>query len=144
MIQDIPHKRIAGIPLGGVPIATAVCLRAKCPMIIPRTEVKDHGMMKSIEGVYAPGDVVIVIDDLIVRGDSKIAAIAPLKEAGLVVEDVAVVLDRESNGAKILAGAGIHLHAALTLTEMLDILQQAQRLDADQRHIIDTWLTENS
>jgi len=100
--------------------------------------------MKSIEGVYAPGDVVIVIDDLIVRGDSKIAAIAPLKEAGLVVEDVAVVLDRESNGAKILAGAGIHLHAALTLTEMLDILQQAQRLDADQRHIIDTWLTENS
>ena len=57
----------------------------------------------------------MVLDDLITTGGSKIEAIAPLAEAGLVVKDVVVLVDREQGGAEELAARGLRLHAALTL-----------------------------
>jgi uridine monophosphate synthetase len=139
-ITNVQYDRLAAIPYAGLPIGTALALQVKRPLIFPRKEKKDYGTARQIEGEFAAGERVLVIDDLITRGDAKIEAIAPLREAGLIVSDVAVLLDRQSGGVQTLATAGLCVHAALQLTDMLDILQDAGRLDASRRQTIDDWL----
>lgn len=144
LITEIPYDRLAAIPYAALPIGVALALTVKRPLIYPRKERKEHGTARLIEGEFKAGERVLVIDDLITKGDSKIEAIAPLRDAGLQVTDIAVLLDRQSGGVQTMAAAGITVHAALRLNDMLDILQSTGKLEAEQRNIIDTWLKENS
>jgi uridine monophosphate synthetase len=125
--------RLAAIPYAALPIGTAVALELDLPLIYPRKEIKDHGTSRQIEGEYEAGDQVVVLDDLITTGGSKLAAIEPLEQAGLEVRDVVVLIDREQGGGAELAEAGYRLHAVLRLSEMLDLLVQAGRISAAQR-----------
>ncbi|MCX7680723.1 MAG: orotidine-5'-phosphate decarboxylase [Anaerolineae bacterium] len=128
----LTFDRIAAIPYAGLPIGTALALEMGLPLIYPRQEVKAHGTRRAIEGAYAPGERVLLVDDLITRGDSKLEAIAPLEEAGLSVHDVLVLIDREQGGAEDLSRRGYRLHAVLRLTEILAILEQLGRITSAQ------------
>lgn len=143
LLAGLTFDRIAGIPYAALPIATAVSLRMGRPMIYPRKEVKEHGLRQAIEGEYHAGERVVVLDDLITTGASKFEAIQPLTEAGLVVEDVVVLIDRQSGGREDLAARGLRLHAVLTLTQMLDILLRHGRIDAGERQKVLTWLNSS-
>ena len=92
------------------------------PLLYPRREAKDYGTKKLIEGKFVPGETVVVLDDLVTTGGSKMEAIAPLPEAGLKVTDVVVLVDREQGGRGELAARGLALHSVLTLSTLLDIL----------------------
>jgi len=127
------RTRLAAIPYAALPIGTAVALELDLPLIYPRKEVKAHGTSRQIEGEFKPGDRVVVLDDLITTGGSKLAAIEPLEAAGLEVRDVVVLIDREEGGAADLAGAGYRLHSVLRLSEMLDLLVESGRINAEQR-----------
>lgn len=131
VLRPLRCDRIAGIPYAGLPIATAVALAGNIPMLYARKEVKDHGTRRAIEGTFAPGDVVVPIDDVITDGASKFEAAAPLVEAGLVVRDFVIFLDREQGGAERLREKGYVLHSALTITAVLAHLRDAGRLSAD-------------
>ena len=120
--KEIGCDRLAAIPYAGLPLGVAAGLAGDLPLIYPRREVKEHGTARQIEGEYAAGECALVIDDLITDGGSKLEAIAPLREAGLVVSDVLVVLDREQGGGKLLAEAGYTLHALGTLSGALEVL----------------------
>jgi uridine monophosphate synthetase len=133
LLADIPCDRIAGVPYAALPIGTAVAIAADKPLIYPRKEAKDHGLGKLIEGAWQPGDRVAIIEDLITSGGSTIKTAELLREAGLLVEHAVVLIDREQGGVHNLAEAGIAAHAVLTLTQMLDVLVEAGRLDADKR-----------
>jgi uridine monophosphate synthetase len=63
---------------------------------------------------------VVIIDDLATTGGSKFEAIEKLSSAGLVVKDVAVLIDRQSGAAEMLAEAGYKLHSVFTLSQLLD------------------------
>jgi uridine monophosphate synthetase len=128
ILRGLPYDRIAAIPYGGLPIGQAVSLATGKPLIYPRREAKDYGTKKLIEGTYTPGETVVVLDDLITTGGSKIEALTPLQDAGLKVEDVVVLVDREQGGSSELAWKGIALHAALTLTQILDCLVRHGRI----------------
>jgi orotate phosphoribosyltransferase len=130
--RALTFDRIAAIPLAGLPIGTAMALTMDRPMIYPRPEVKAHGRQRAIEGEFAPGETALVVDDLITRGTSKIEAIEPLKEAGLVVQDVLVLIDREQGGVDDLAQQGYRLHALLKFTDILDALKESRRITAEQ------------
>src|SRR5512134_873281 len=99
VLRPLTYDRIAGIPYAGLPIATAVALAGNIPMLYARKEVKDHGTRRAIEGTFAPGEVVVLIDDVITDGASKFEAASPLVEAGLIVRDFVIFLDREQGGA---------------------------------------------
>ena len=129
IVAGLQCDRIAAIPYGGLPIGQAVALFTGKPLLYPRREVKEYGTKKLIEGAYAPGETVVVLDDLITTGGSKIEALTPLQDAGLKVEDVVVLVDREQGGASELAWKGIALHAALTLGQILDCLVRHGRID---------------
>jgi uridine monophosphate synthetase len=117
--------RIAGIPYAGLPLAVAASLAGKIPLIYPRREEKAYGTKRRIEGLFAPGERVVVIDDIITDGASKLEAIQPLEEAGLVVRDLVILVDREQGGRERLAARGYTLHAVLTITRCLDELERA-------------------
>ncbi len=128
LLKDLRFDRIAAIPYGGLPIGQAVALATGKPLIYPRREAKDYGTKKLIEGAYAAGETVVVLDDLVTTGGSKLEALQPLLDAGLKVKDVLVLVDREQGGARELAEHGLALHAALTLGQILDCLVRHGRI----------------
>jgi uridine monophosphate synthetase len=132
--------RLAAIPYAALPIGTAVALELDLPLIYPRKEAKSHGTARQIEGEFQEGDRAIVLDDLITTGGSKLAAIQPLEAAGLEVQDVVVLIDREQGGREDLAAAGYRLHAVLRLGEMLDTLLAAGRIGREQHDAIVIFL----
>ncbi|HSB69792.1 MAG TPA: orotate phosphoribosyltransferase [Candidatus Methylomirabilis sp.] len=132
VLRPLRFDRIAGIPYAGLPIATAVSLAGNLPMLYARKEAKDHGIRRAIEGTYAPGDVVVPIDDVITDGASKFEAAAPLIEAGLTVRDFVIFLDREQGGADKLKERGFTLHSVLRISSVLAFLRDAGRLAPDQ------------
>lgn len=120
---------LAGIPYAGLPIAVAMSLESGRPLVYPRKEAKVYGTRRLVEGVFQAGDRALVVDDVITTGGAKLEAIAPLRDAGLIVKDILVVVDREESGADTLARAGLHLHSVLKVHDLLDQLHAAGAID---------------
>ncbi len=117
--------RIAGIPYAGLPLAVAASLAGGVPLVYPRREAKTYGTRRRIEGAFQPGEHVVVIDDIVTDGASKLEAIEPLEAEGLVVEDLVVLIDREQGARERLLTKGYRLHAVLTISECFDALEAA-------------------
>ena len=130
MLADIePGVLLAGVPEAATPLAAAVGYKTKRVLVQPRKVVKDHGTKSSIEGDFNPGDRVILLDDLITKGDSKLEAIKQVEDAGLVVEKFVVLVDREQGGLDVVREAGYDIEAAFTITALLNSLQQLGKID---------------
>lgn len=136
LLPALEFDRIAAIPMAGVPIGAAVALASGRPMIFPRKQVKTYGTGRAIEGHYQAGETALVLDDLISSGGSKIEAIEPLEAAGLKVNDVIVLIDREGGGKEELAEAGYTLHSVLTLREIVDHLAAVGRVTAEEHQAV--------
>jgi uridine monophosphate synthetase len=116
--QALKFSRYAAIPMAATPLVAVLSHLTRVPMITPR-EAKTHGSAETINGAFTPGETVLVIDDVVSQADSKLESIAVLKDQGLVVRDVAVLVDREQGGAAQLSAAGYRLHAVLRLSRLL-------------------------
>ena len=127
LLAGLKFDRLAGLPYAALPIATAISLEMDRPLIYPRRETKDYGTRAMIEGTFKAGETIVVIDDLATTGGTKIEAIDKLSMAGLRVNDIVVLVDREQGAANTLAQAGYKMHAVATLTELL---HEWRRLDA--------------
>lgn len=127
LLRHLQFDRLAAIPYAALPIGTAVALETGHPLIYPRKELKEHGTRRAIEGKFQPGEKVAVLDDVITTGGSKLGAIETLEAAGLRVQDVVVLLDREQGGKEELAERGYRLHSVLTLSELLATLRRVGR-----------------
>jgi uridine monophosphate synthetase len=132
LIRDLKFDRLAGLPYAAIPIATAVSLAGDYPMIYPRKEVKTYGTKAEIEGEFHAGETALVIDDLATTGGSKFEAIEKLTGAGLLVKDVVVLVDRQSGARESLEQAGFHLHAVLTISEMLDHWEATGKVEKEK------------
>jgi uridine monophosphate synthetase len=143
LASDLRYDRIAAIPMAGLPIGVALSLQTGKPLIYPRGERKTYGTAKVIEGDFHPGEQVLLVDDVITRGDSKLDAMAPLEAAGLNIEDIVVVLDRESGGVAMLADHGYTVHTVLTMTALIEVLADANRITEGERQTVQAWLATN-
>lgn len=128
LISDLEFDRLAAIPYAALPIGTAISLQSGVPMIYPRKEVKEYGTKSSVEGQFEPGARVILIDDLVSSGESKLEAIAQLEAAGLKVLDIAVLVDREGGAVETLSDAGYRLHSVFKLSELLDYWERTGKV----------------
>ncbi len=132
VLQKLTFDRIAGLPYAAIPITTAIALQGNYPMIYPRKEAKEYGTKADIEGEYIVGETIVVIDDLTSTGGSKFEAIEKLTSAGLKVEDIVVLVDRQSGAKEALTGAGFNLHAVLTITELLNYWEQNGKVSLEK------------
>ncbi|HQI86498.1 MAG TPA: orotidine-5'-phosphate decarboxylase [Anaerolineae bacterium] len=135
VVNGLPFDRIAAVPYAALPAAAAVALQLGRPMIYPRKEVKTHGTGQAIEGAFEPGQIAVVIEDVVTSGGSIVTAIQTMQDAGLKIQDVVVLVDRQQGGGEMLAENGLRLHAVLTISQILDTLR-------DEKCIADTMYAE--
>ena len=132
--------RIAGVPLAGLPIATAVSLVSAIPLVYARPEQKDHGTRSTIEGPFEAGDRVVVIDDVATSGSSVLDAAERLRGAGLVVERAVVLIDREGGAGAALAEQGIRLNSVMKLSDVVGLLFEAGRISEGEARRVREFL----
>jgi len=114
-----PFAVVAGVPVGGLLLATAYSLETNIPMIYARVRPEGTGK-RGIEGRFNMGDVALIIDDLITRGSSVLETAELLEENGLKVKDVIVLVDREHGATERLRRRGFNLISILKLDVMLN------------------------
>jgi orotate phosphoribosyltransferase len=119
-LESFPERAVAvaGVELGGCPLASAVALRsfdrgAPLDAVYVRKEAKDHGSRRLLEGnAHLPaGTRVAVLEDVVTTGGSTLRAVERLREHGLVVVGVVAVVDRREGGAEAIRAAGLPLVA---------------------------------
>ena len=130
LVRDRSFQLVCGVPYTALPIATAMSIQQNIPMILRRKEKKEYGTGKLIEGIFSRGQKCLVVEDVITSGKSIFETIAPLKEEGLAVEDIVVLVDREQGRAKALADQGYRLHAVCTITSVVNVLLEERKINA--------------
>ena len=110
---------VAGVPVGGLLLATAFSLETNIPMIYARVRPEGTGK-RGIEGRFNMGDTTLIIDDLITRGSSVLETAELLEENRLLVKDVIVLVDREHGATERLRRRGYNLISILKLDVMLN------------------------
>lgn len=112
--------RLAAVPVAAISLTTALALRTELPLIYPRLPAKPHGSGNRIEGEWESGETAVLIDDLITTGKSKLEAVAVLREEGLVADTLLVLIERGAQGRRDMVAAGVELHAAASINELVD------------------------
>lgn len=129
--NSLSYDLVCGVPYTALPIATAFSLKYDVPMVMRRKEAKDYGLKKMIEGVFQKGQQCLILEDLITSGASILETLEPLEKEGLIVKDVAVIINREQGGEARLNEKGLTLHSLFSLKDLLQTLRQADKISEE-------------
>lgn len=119
-IKETNINKVAGPDLGAIPLAVAVSLELKIPLLMVRKERKCHGTLEIIEGDVNPNDNIVLVEDVTVTGGSILRAIQSIESYGGTVQKVFVVVDRESGAIEFLKSKGIILEPLVSVSELKD------------------------
>jgi len=111
--------RLAGPELGAVALAAAASLESGLPFLIVRKDAKGYGTGNRLEGAFAPGEPVCLVEDVVTTGGAAISAVLALREAGLVCRTAVCVVDREEGGVDGLARHAVRLRPLFTASDVL-------------------------
>ncbi|MFZ1038777.1 MAG: orotate phosphoribosyltransferase [Candidatus Bathyarchaeia archaeon] len=125
-------ERVAGIPVAGIPFTSIIAYELKKPFLYIRKGVPLHGRQRRIEGILAPGNRILLIDDLVTTGLSLTKAAKAITAEGGVVTEAMVLIDRQEGGKQKLQKDGIKLHAVLNITEIASNLHEIGTIDEEQ------------
>jgi orotate phosphoribosyltransferase len=109
---------LAGLEMGGIPIATALSLHTGLPAAFVRKVAKEYGTARLAEGSDFAGKRVTVIEDVITTGGQVVISTNDLRALGAIVEHVVCVIDRSTDHAAALTADGLQLHALLTRAQL--------------------------
>ena len=109
---------LAGLELGGVPIATALSLRTGIPAAFVRKQAKAYGTARLAEGADVAGKRVTVIEDVITTGGQVVISAGDLRSLGALVEHVVCVIDRSPDQGAALAAAGLAMTSLVTRVDL--------------------------
>jgi orotate phosphoribosyltransferase len=128
--QMIPKDidALAGLEMGGIPVATAISLKTKIPSLYVRKKAKEYCTCKLAEGGDIESKKIVIIEDVITSGGAVLDAVESLRTLGAKIDSVFCVIDREDTGKENLKQAGLRLHALFTKSELIPG-QQADTAD---------------
>ena len=115
---------LVSVPTGGLVVASALAIEVVKPLIYVRNKPKEHGTTKSIEGKTSAGMKVVVVDDVATTGTSVLNGIKQLKESGLSISDVYVIINRLEGADKALDDMGVQIHQLTDILEITNVLFQ--------------------
>jgi len=111
-------QRLAAPELGAVLLGGAVSMESGLPLVLVRKEPKGYGTSKQIEGRFEPGDRVTVIEDVVTTGGDSLRSAQVLRDAGVEVIHLVVVLDRGEGGEENIRNAGIPYSPLFRITDL--------------------------
>lgn len=123
LIQLLPqdYDILAGLETGGIPIATAIALKVKKPVVFVRKKVKEYGTSKLAEGIDIKRKKIVVIEDIVTSGGQVIEIIQQLKQLGGIVIKAICVIDREEGGTENLQKIGVNFASLYTMRLLKEI-----------------------
>ena len=123
---------IAGTATAGIPHGAIIADKMNLPFAYIRSKPKDHGAGNQIEGRVAPGQKMVVIEDLISTGGSVLDAIAAAKREGADVIGAAAIFTYELPQAdKNFNEAGVKLVTLSNYTELIHLAEQEGYINAE-------------
>jgi len=111
-------ERLAGLEMGGIPLATAISLHTGLPALFVRKKAKEYGTCNLAEGGFRPGEKIAVIEDVITTAGQVVESSNTLSALGLHVIRIVCVVDRQQGGTEKLAEAGYPLASIYTLADI--------------------------
>ena len=109
---------LAGLEMGGIPIATMLSQLTGLPVLFVRKKPKDYGTCKIAEGGQVRGRKLLIVEDVVTSGGAILDAAKALREEGAVLGPVVCVIDRESGGPANLAKVELKLSPLFTMSEL--------------------------
>lgn len=110
-------QALAGLEMGGIPIATALSLATGIPCVFVRKEAKEYGTCQFAEGLDPKGLKLCVIEDVITTGGQVVISTNDLRSMGAEVKDVLCVIHR-GGGEENLKAAGLELKPLFTMQDL--------------------------
>ncbi len=120
---------VASVPTGGLVIASSLAFEMVKPIVYVRSQVKEHGTGKLVEGLVSNGTRILVVDDVATTGGSVINGIRELKKAGAKITDAYVIVNRLEGAREGLQKEGVTLHHILDVFEITKILHEQKLID---------------
>lgn len=122
LLADELPDLVGGMALGADPITAAILAVAGSRDIglrgvMVRKEPKQHGTTKFVEGPYAPGESLVIVEDVVTTGGSALLAIERCESVGLKVNRVLAIVDRLEGGREAFAERGYELTTLLTIED---------------------------
>lgn len=111
---------LAGLEMGGIPIATALSLKTNIPAAFVRKKAKDYGTCKLAEGIEVRGKKICIIEDVVTTGGQILLSVRDLREAGAIVNDVICVIERNPESRQNLMEDGLNLHSLFSMEQLLN------------------------
>jgi len=109
---------LAGLEVGGIPIATVLAIQLNKPMVFVRKEAKKYGTAKLVEGVEIKNSKLLIVEDVVTSGGQIILSAEELRKQGAKIEKAICVIDREQGGKEALEKTGIELISLFTMPEL--------------------------
>jgi orotate phosphoribosyltransferase len=109
---------LAGLELGGVPLATMISQATRLPAVYVRKEAKTYGTCQLAEGGEIDGRRLCIIEDVVTSGGAILDAASELRARGARLGPVICVIDRESGGREKLAADDLELFPLYTMSEL--------------------------
>jgi orotate phosphoribosyltransferase len=109
---------LAGLEMGGIPIATALSLETGLPCAFVRKEAKEYGTCQFAEGMDLTGKKVCIIEDVITTGGQVILSTKDLRSLGAEVQSVLCVIHRGSGQEAKLTEVGLEMRPLMTMQDL--------------------------
>ncbi|MCF7687815.1 MAG: orotate phosphoribosyltransferase [Cephaloticoccus sp.] len=112
------HDALAGLEMGGIPIATMLAQFTGQPTLFIRKTAKAYGTCRYAEGGEVQGKRLLIVEDVVTSGGAILDAVQALRGDGAIITDVVCIIDRQSGGRENLAKAGLNLTSLFTMEEL--------------------------
>jgi orotate phosphoribosyltransferase len=120
---------VASVPTGGLVIASSLAYELVKPLVYVRSQAKEHGTGKLVEGRVNSEMRILVVDDVATTGGSVVNGIKELKKEGAKISDAYVIVNRLEGAKESLQREGVTLHHLLDIFEIAKILHQEKLID---------------
>lgn len=109
---------LAGLEMGGIPVATALSLNTGIKACFVRKKAKEYGTCKLAEGADVQGKKVCIVEDVVTTGGAILDAARELRKLGAEVSNVLCVIERDPKGRQNLKAEGMDLMPLFTMEEL--------------------------
>jgi len=110
---------LAGLEMGGIPLATAISIQTGIPLVFVRKKAKEYGTCRLAEGISVGGKHVCIVEDVVTTGGQILMSAEDLRGVGAIVKHVICAIQREEFATQNLADGGLSIHPLFTMQDLL-------------------------